>query len=153
MKIYLGINITPIAGYTNCDACGGPDKVMVSPSNLDTVCEKAQCTELLAPNVLDYIHGSALISTIKNWTSKLRHGGKLIVGGTDVVTLSKKIWTGHTSTIDANKLLYGTGENVWAIKQGCYSCYDISHILREEGLNIIKQKISGIRYIVEAERG
>lgn len=152
MKINLGINIVPIEGFTNLDPCGGANKTPVDPSNLDFVCEPAACTFFLADDILDYIHGSKLIETIKNWTSKLRHGATIVVGGTDVGMLSKLIYSGKISVVDANKILFGQGDNPWAIKQGCYSCYDISSILEEEGLNVTKKRLSGMRYIVEANR-
>jgi hypothetical protein len=152
MKIYLGIDIQPIQGYTNLDPCGGHGKIPVEPSNLDTVCQQAECTELLADNILDYIHGSKLLATLQNWTGKLRHGGKLIIGGTDLTTLSRSLYHGKIPVSEGNKILFGWGDNPWATKMGCYSCFDIASILEEMGYTVVRKRLSGIKFIVEAQR-
>jgi hypothetical protein len=116
------------------------------------VCDDAECVELLADEILDYIHGSKLSETLNNWVRKLRHGGKIIIGGTDINTLARTIYSGKLSVIDSNKTLFGYGNNPWAIKMACYSCRDISAILQEMGLKVNKKRIAGIKFVVEAER-
>ncbi len=152
MKIHIGVKIPPLGGYTNIDPIGGENKISGDFRNLDAYCEDNECIEILGPNVLDYIHGSHILHVLNNYVKKLRHGGTISLGGTELVEVSRKVITGEMHIHEANIQLFGKGNYAWEIKQGCYSLKDIVGILEEKGLNILSKRTNGTEFIVKAYR-
>lgn len=153
MKLHIDINTNPLNGYTTIDPIGGDTtKICLDYRNLDSVVQTNECTEIYAPSILNYIHNAELDSIIKHYVSKLRHGGKLIIGGSDIRDIAKKIIKEEISLEDANKLLYGIAPFVWITKRGAYTMYDISSMLKTMGLKIITQKCDETKFIIEAQR-
>lgn len=152
MKIYLTINGLPLNTYTTVDPFGGQGKTAVDHRNLDTVCSTNECTELYAPDILNHIHISELEIVIKHYISKLRHGGKLIIGGTDIRDIAKKIIKDDISLQDANVALYGSGPLNWLNKTGGYAMHNIVDLLKANGLKVNKMKSNDLKFIIEAQR-
>lgn len=151
-KLYLGLNVSPLSGYTTVDPVGGDGKIALDFRNLDQVAHPSECDEILADKILDYIHGSELYGVVEHWVSKLAHGGKIILGGRDVVSVAKLIVTGALNNADSNKMLYGLERSAWGVSYGMYECSEIVGILSELGLVIDKKRINGVEFIVEAHR-
>jgi hypothetical protein len=152
MKIYIGINTKAINGYKTVDPAGGIDKIALDHRCLDGVAETNECTEILAPTILNHIHASELERTLDHYISKLRHGGKLIIGGTDIRDIAKKIIKDELTYGQANILLYGMAPFNWVNQCGSYCMYDIVELLRTRGLKVVSQKCDDINFIVEAHR-
>lgn len=152
MKIYITTTQPGLNGYITINPTGLENTVVANIHNLDQQCDDAECTEILADDILDYIHGSQLVNTLKNWVSKLRHGGRLIVGGTDLIETAKNIVTGDLSLVDANRTLYGDSSMMFRNKVAQYTIKEVKDMLKECGLTIIKKRTQGIKFIVEAER-
>jgi len=155
MKIYLTINNQPLNGYVTVDpTCSQPsaDCIISDIKQIDHICSDSECEEILAPEVVDYIGAKELVSTITHWKSKLRHGGKLILGGTDIMEVARQVMMGRISVPDANTVLYGTQETLWSIKSGCYSMNDVVGLVKEMGLRITNKRVDGTNFIVEAIR-
>jgi hypothetical protein len=152
MKLYLTINSQPLNGYTTIDPFGGIGKIALDHKNLDSVCETNECTEIYGPNILDYIHISSFNAVIDHYISKLRHGGRLILGGTDIRDISKKIIKDDITLADVNFLLYGPAPFNWLAKCGAHTMHDVTTILKEKNLEIISQKCDELKFIIEAKR-
>ena len=154
MKIHVGVGLDPLSGHLNIDP-SQPNGDQITPGdfrNLDQFCGAAECTELIGDNVLDCIPPHLLYETLKNWTSKLRHGGKIQIGGTDLVELCKAVINGHIKIIDAVQILHGDARNTWTMKYGQYTASDIVEIITQLGLEVTKVRINGTSMIVEAKR-
>lgn len=152
MKIFITIGSQPLNGYINIDPSGGDGKKSMDFRSLDDISEPAQCTEICAPEILDYIHHSEIMPVLQNWVSKLRHGGTIIVGGTDCYEVAKGIVSCQLDTVVFNKALFGLSPQFPFIKLGMYTRHDIESILRNFGLKIIHKRINNRTYTVEAKR-
>lgn len=119
--------------------------------NLQSI-ESASCKEILALDVVDYISAKHIFKVLENWVSKLRHGGKITIGGTDYIELMRAIEMGEINTAEINIIMYGNQESTWQFKIGMYTLPDIVDSLRQLGLKIIKQRLSQFRFEIEAER-
>jgi hypothetical protein len=151
MKLYLGLNTTLVSGHTVVDPMGGEGKTALDFRNLDSIVDNGEC-EVINAKVLNHIHGSEIYSVIKHWVSKLAHGGSIILGGSDLLEVSKAVVTGQMSNAESNKLFYGESNSAWGITKGMYEANEIAGILLEQGLVIDKKRIVKIDFIVEAHR-
>lgn len=151
MKLYLGLNSTLVSGHTVIDPMGGEGKVALDFRNLDTVVDDGEC-EVINAKVLNHIHGSEVYAVIQHWANKLAHGGVIVLGGSDILEVSKMVITGQLSNSDSNKLIYGLNNSSWGIMKGMYEANEIAGILTELGLKIDKKRINGLDFIVEAHR-
>lgn len=152
MKVLIGVDVAPLNGYTVVDPMGGDGKHSIDFRNLDSICDVSECEEIRAPHILGHIHGSELMGTLNNWISKLRHGGKIIVGGYDIFECSKAVILGQMSVSDANKMFYNTKDSPWNVNFGMYECNEIVGILQEFGLKVDKKRVNGSFFVVEAHR-
>ncbi len=152
MKLSIGVNLIPINGYTTIDPTGGEGKTAIDFRNLDSVCDTSECTEINAPDILNFIHGSDLMNTLQNWVMKLRHGGKIIIGGSDLFECCKSVVLGQISVSDANLVFYNKRDSAWSTHFGMYECNEIVGLLSELGLKIDKKRINGNCFVVEAHR-
>lgn len=152
MKLFIGVDVAPLNGYTTVDPVGSENTISVDFRSLDSVCEPAECTEIRAPNILNFIHGSELYSVLANWVSKLRHGGKLIVGGSELLECCKSVMLGQINVAEANKLFYNEKRTPWHVNFGMYECNEIVGLLTDFGLRIEKKRINGNTFVIEAYR-
>lgn len=145
----MKINITQLptdeAGYINVNTMSH------SIYNLDGVCEDAECTEIVA-EVLDYVHAYKLLEVLKHWVSKLRHGGKIILGGTDILEVARLVVNGTMPISEANKAFYGEADLGCYIKSGVFNCGEMCTLLKELGLVVDKKRVNGTKFVVEAHR-
>jgi hypothetical protein len=152
MKLYININTPPLSGYTTVDPAGGIAKKTIDHRNLDPVCETNECTEIYAPYILNHIHFTDLDRVLTHYITKLRHGGVLRIGGTDVRDVAKKIIKDELTIQQANDLMYGANSFNWVNHCGAYAMHDIVDFLRSKNLKVTAQKSDDINFIVEAVR-
>ena len=154
MKIQIGVGITPLSGTLNIDPSqpNNPDCTAGDFRNLDHYCGRSECTELIGETVLDNIPPVMLTQVLQNWAGKLRHGGIIRIGGTDLLELCKAVTYGHITLQDASFALYGDIRNVWSMKYGQYSSLDVVNLLKQLGLKIVKVRLNGFQMVVEAVR-
>jgi hypothetical protein len=157
MKIRLAVNEKPLVGYVNVDPA--PQEVLQGQTveirdikDLTGVCEPSECTEIRAEDVLDYIPFEQLGGVLTGWTYALRHGGKLVIGGTDAMSVSRAYLSGDVNTKQYNELIHGAGYHPWAMKSGQVNMSELSEILERLGLQVIKKRFNGFKMTVEAVR-
>ena len=119
---------------------------------LDDVVSDAECTEITADEILDYIPHGQHLAVIQHWVSKLRHGGRIKVGGTDLYEVAKVVMNQLVTNQEANLLLHGNHQHAWDIKHGQMTLNQVVSILRDLGLHIEKQRLNGTKMLVEANR-
>lgn len=115
--------------------------------NIDGLCDDNECTMIFGQSILDSIPFEKHAEFINHLYSKLRHGGRLILGGTDIVSLSLNIFNKTINVNDANKMIYGEGHSK---KCGLTTLEEVrnimSKILTVEKINI------GISFCIEGKR-
>ena len=81
------------SGYVNVDpfAEEGSDKVKLKLDNLDEVASNAECTDLVAVDVLDHYNSFEVDKVLDHWVRKLRKQGTLTVGGMDLTEVTEAL--------------------------------------------------------------
>lgn len=159
MKLRLSVGQIPYSGFTNIDPApvieedklGQFDVYAGDFKNLETI-EDSSCKEIVVEGCLDYIHIDFTVDVIKHWISKLRHGGRIIIRGTNLESVVKLFLNGEITTLDFNHLIYGTGKNTWDNKSGCVNLEEVDEVCRKEGLKILSKQIHSEEFILIAIR-
>jgi len=103
-----------------------------------------ECSFILASDCLDLFSHEKVPNLLFKARQKLRMGGKLMVGGTDIRLLARAIINGSIDTQSANNILFN--------KRSCSEVNDVVKTLEDIGLNVLSMRISGIHYEIEASR-
>lgn len=111
---------------------------------LDNKVSDGECTEIFAPDILNQVPAHQTYAFLKKCVEKMRHGSKLIIGGTDLSILCNEVIHQRINTVDANNIIFG----------GCSvtSLWDISLLIESFGLKIVKKELNHISFIIEAIR-
>ena len=130
-------------------------EVLISPLNggnifsLDNVAN-SECSSIKC-YLVDKIPLIVINPTIQGYVSKLRHGGRLSLIGTDLNQVCISIINRYSNIMDANRQLFG-GPESYNLNSGMYCISDISAILQGAGLEITKKSLDNNQYLVEAVR-
>ena len=104
-----------------------------------------ECTEILANDVLDCFSDEKIQDCIVSLVSKLRLGGRLIIGGKDLRLFCKLVLNGLVDRREASNILQNTNSMP--------SLREITPLVEKTGLNILRTQISGMHFEVVAQRG
>lgn len=147
-------NGDPISGYVNIDP-HSYDKENITNgdvTNLDDIIDNSEATEILAADIIDYLPHEVGIKTIGHWVTKLRHKGKLTVGGSDIYEISKVFSQKAIGLKEALEAMHGTQQKPWDFKVSHSTVSDLSEVLESYGLTVLKKRVNGLRMVVEAMR-
>jgi hypothetical protein len=155
MKINLLYNSNNLlSGYLNIDPLSSEDdiqsgkKVQGNIFDLNWAVEDAECTSIVAEDIINYVPAENIAQVLDNWVRKLRHNGTIIITGVDLYEVCRGINGRYIDLENANQLFYGeTGE-----KKSILSGSDLTRALEECGLKIIKNRYNSYKYTIEAER-
>ena len=120
--------------------------------NLNDIVEDSECKELIAEDVLDFLELSESRTVLSHWISKLRHGGKIIVGGTDIYEVCRLFYKQAIDLNTLNSIIHGNFSEPWDVKMGHSTLEDLQEFLQSQGIKIIKKRIQGFKMIIEGER-
>jgi len=121
--------------------------------NLDKYIDDGELDELLAYDVIDYISIADAESCISNWINKIRVGGKICIGGTDLIEVCKSFSQYRIDITTANELLHGSQEKPYLFKKINFTAIGLSEYLSSYfGLKVIKKRVNNYNMIVEAVR-
>jgi len=120
--------------------------------NIDDIVANSECNELIAEDVLDYLELSESRKVLSHWISKLRHGGKIIVGGTDVYEVCRLFCKQAIDLNTFNSVIHGGFSELWDVKMSHSTMEDLQEFLESQGVRIIKKRIQGFKMIIEGER-
>lgn len=150
MKLHICVGGEDKPGYLNINpmAQNGKPSFKGNFKTLEGVVEVGEVTELLADTMTDFLPANDLFQTLKNWSGLLRHGGRIIVGGTDLYEVCRKTVIQELNIREANVLLYGNHVR----KLGQMSLGDLVEILKSFGLKILTKRVDGVNMVVEAIR-
>jgi len=156
MKIHISVgrDFTK-PGYLNIDPITGQNNevsVKADIRNLDELVADAECVELVAENVLDYLEASEADQALRNWVKKLRRGGKIIIGGIDAHQISKMFYYKEISIEKFNLLTHGQFSKSWDVLMSHTTIEDLQQKLKDCGIKILKKRIDGFNLVIEGER-
>lgn len=122
-------------------------------TNIDKYVDDAEAEEIIAMDVIDYIPTTKTVESISNWISKLAIGGRIVIGGIDMIVISKSIADYSLDIASANLLIHGRQDQPYLIKRASFSAYDLAEYLElMHGLGIVKKDITNYKMFVEAQR-
>lgn len=93
-----------------------------------------------------------MFNMVSQWVKKLRHGGTLVIGGTDCYELSRNYVLGNLNTLEFNSAMFGNQESPWSMKQSSMSLKDLVDLMESVGLHVMKKRVYGVQMVVEAKR-
>ena len=120
--------------------------VNINQSSFDDLISDAECTEILALDVINSIEVTKLENTIDYWLSKLRHGGKITFSFVDLFEICRSYFQNGTNLANMNNLLYGNNN------KNCISMNELETFLINKGLKVIQKRISNYQGIITAQR-
>ena len=121
-------------------------RVEASPNALDiSMVSDNECTSIMANDILDLFSIDNVPKVLEHLATKMRMGGDLVVGGTDVRLFCKHITNDQVDELSAAQLI-GNCESMTTLDQ-------ISNILQSLGLNVVSSQVSGMHYEIKAARG
>jgi|TARA_R100000808_G_scaffold2804_3_gene10529 predicted SAM-dependent methyltransferase len=147
MKVNLTIGGAKKSGYLNIDALEN-----LEIRNLDEYVDNAECFEIIADDVIDYLPRQEISVVIDNWVSKLRHQGTIVIGGTDAYEVCKMFSQNAIDLQELNNLFHGQQTQEWDVRLNQLTLQTVSEELEKRGLKTLKKRINGFKFSVEAER-
>jgi len=111
--------------------------------NLSEVSDN-ECEVIMANDAVDEFDINKVGELVQKLRQKLRMGGKLVLGGTDIRILCKSIINDQISEKEGSSIIGSikSASNATLIKQA----------LESVGLNVLSTQITGVHYEVSAER-
>tara|TARA_Y100001938_G_scaffold147611_2_gene229209 strand:- start:2397 stop:2879 length:483 start_codon:yes stop_codon:yes gene_type:complete len=123
-----------------------------SVTNIDKYADNAELLELIATDVIDYFPAQETEKIISGWISKIRLGGKIVVGGIDLMEVCKAFSSYSIDNNFANVLLHGQQNPQYMIKKSTSMALIVASFLQSNGFKVIKKRIENYQMIVEAKR-
>ena len=129
------------------ESIGGVERVEISPAFGVDVSQYSdnEIEEIFANDLIDSIPSDQVGATINSLVRKMRLGGRMVIGGTDLRLFCKMVISGSMNEEAANKII---GKSSSMIPTNL-----IMNTLRQCGLNIQASYINGVHYEIEAKRG
>ena len=142
------------AGFLNISPFPQRDEnfILADLSNLDMFVDDAEAEVIIANDVINFLPKPTVLSTIDHWLRKLRHGGRIVIGGTDLYELARDICKQSVDLKTVNNTLYGNEIMPWDTRRNSFYTESIVDYLQEKGLEILKQRVDKYNMIVEAIR-
>jgi len=147
MKINITIGGADKNGYLNISALKD-----LEIRNLDEYVDNAECFEIIAEDIVDYMPKQELSKVLDNWVGKLRHQGMIVIGGTDVYEVCKMFAQEALSLEELNNLMHGEQSQGWDVRLNQLTLQQMCNELEGRGLKVLKKRINGFKFSVEAER-
>ena len=108
--------------------------------------------EILADDIIDFLPYSIIMQTISNWVKKLRHGGKIVIGGIELYEISKIFSQQEIGSEELLIALHGHQSHAWEFKASHITIAELEEILKQHNLQILKKRINGFKMSIEARR-
>ena len=151
MKLRIGYKQPSIKGYCHVDPKPVTDNVVpyegeLENINLDKICDNNECTDIIAGELINYIPVDKVFAVLSHVCMKLRHLGRITVGGTDSRMLALGIVNGGLDPAEANKVIYAEGH------KSILPMNDMALLLSKIGLVVLSREFNGVNYLITAER-
>jgi hypothetical protein len=120
---------------------------------LDEAADDAEATEIVLNNYLEYVPLPQLTEFLAHVVAKLRHGGTLVITGTDAYAVAKDYVHYELSIEDFNILLHGNQDDEQNVKVATLTVHGLVNFLtRDFGLDVVRQSLEDYVYIIEVTR-
>lgn len=140
------VNISPIRSQEG-------DIKIGDVSNVDWIIDNGELEELIAMNVLEYFEHHKVPGIISNWVSKIKVGGKLIVGFCDSFEIARMYVLGMMQPLDYNILVHGKLNPPHYIKKSSHRAdLLITSIEKAHSFKLIKHTLNGVDVTLTFER-
>ena len=121
--------------------------------NLDKYADDAELSELCAIDVIDYFPLNKCEEALSNWAKKIRIGGKLIIGGIDLIEVCKSFSQYRMDITEANRLIHGEQTKPYLFRKVNFTASGLSEYISEKfGFIVTKKRINHYFMVIEAER-
>ena len=120
--------------------------------NLNDFVDDAEAEEIIALDVIDYMPLRDINTVIEHWVSKLRHGGSLIIGGVDLLEVSKAFVQYRLDITQMNQLVHGEQSKPYLVKRVNFTATGLVDYLTELGLKLQKKRVNNFHMTIEAIR-
>jgi|TARA_B110000263_G_C15259141_1_gene487945 hypothetical protein len=129
------------------ESIGGFERVEISPAFGVDVSQYSdnEILEIFANDLIDSVPSDQIGAVITSLVRKMRLGGRMVIGGTDLRLFCKMVISGSMNEEAANKII---GKSNCMIPTNL-----VMDTLRECGLKIQASYINGVHYEIEAKRG
>tara|TARA_R110002096_G_scaffold251339_1_gene444091 strand:+ start:672 stop:1085 length:414 start_codon:yes stop_codon:yes gene_type:complete len=127
------------------EALEGYRKILVKDQGIDFAdISDNECEFILANKILNHFDYKNITDCLVSVRKKLRIGGKIVIGGTDIRMFTTNVINNLMSTEDASEVV-----------ANCKSMSDVTqtaNIISQLDLKVITTQINGIYYEITAER-
>tara|TARA_R100001082_G_scaffold96161_1_gene63643 strand:- start:4931 stop:5395 length:465 start_codon:yes stop_codon:yes gene_type:complete len=153
MKIRITVGSEEkLNGYTNIDPISHFDGLNADLRNLDAIASDAECSEILADEVIDFIRQEEVYPILDHWISKLRHKGSIFISFYDTRQIAKAFFRGKINLDEFNKIVHGTFSAPWDVRLSHTTVEEISKFLQSRGLIVNKKTLDGLKATIGATR-
>jgi predicted SAM-dependent methyltransferase len=153
MKIRITVGSEEkLNGYTNIDPISHFDDLNADLRNLDEIASDAECSEILADEVIDFIRQEEVYPILDHWISKLRHKGNIFISFYDTRQIAKAFFRGKINLDEFNKIVHGTFSAPWDVRLSHTTVEEISKFLQSRGLVVNKKTLDGLKATIGATR-
>ena len=120
--------------------------------NLDEYADDGELDEICALDVLSYLSRKEMVLALRSWISKIKIGGKIIIGGVDFFCVCKNFSKFEMSLEEASFACLGTQEPNYLFRKSFITPIAVSSFLEDNGFSIQKARTDGYNFIVEGIR-
>ncbi len=141
------INIDPFTPDESSD-----QRIKGEVSDLSFILDDSEAEEIVSCNILEYFEFSKVDGILDGWLKKLKKGGTLILGFTDLEEASRLFYQGHITLEQVNHLFFGRQDKGWNFKKSGFTLDNIVEILRNKGYKVLSAKLEGVNASVVCQR-
>lgn len=121
------------------------ERVEVRPNSIDlSHISDNECTMILANDIVDSFSVDNIASIVTSLTKKVRMGGEIVVGGTDIRLFCKAVINGQMDEPRACQIV--------GALQSMSNYAMVEQVLQQLKFQILSTQISGVHFEIKAKR-
>lgn len=152
-------NAEYLNGYTNIASFypENPSKeehiIIGDIKDLSWIVDNGELEELICMNVLEYIEYNNIGPVIANWVSKIKVGGKFILGFCDAFETARLFNIGSINIQDYNVLIHGKQNPPYLLKKSSHRADQlVDFIEKQHSYKLMKHTLDGLDVTLTFER-
>jgi hypothetical protein len=138
---------SPLNSHTNISPfnSSNPDIVIGNIISLDDMYDNGELSEIIALDTIEYLPHTKINEIISNWVSKLKVGGKLILGFVEAYEVCNGYNRGMINQETLNLLLHGKQDKPHLVKLSSYTAIDlIENLQKQHTIKLMKHTLNGV---------
>ena len=129
-----------------------PDVRVGNFVNIDWIADNGELEEIVANKIIEYIPHGQLAQVISNWVSKLRIGGRLVLGFIDTPELVRMLHMDIINMGQYNTIVHGQQDAQHLFKKSSVSTQQVIDMLKPHSLKISSHTMMGLDTTIVFER-